>query len=283
MLSIKTATVSLIGGRDEQQDAVASWTSDNSCLIVLADGVGGNIGGAAAASAVIDAAAEIWDSSKGDFTSPEEQLTDIAKAAHEKICALSPNERRSPACTIVALYMDETSAHWIHCGDSRLYRINNQKVLSQTRDHSVIQLLFEQGEVTLEELNNHPDKNRILKSLGASSFKGVDYDFCSLLPGDEFLLCSDGYWESLQADAPIYPPCPENSSISDHLEQLAMQAVENNGPNGDNTTIAFASLKQTATNPTENEEPKTTKSLLALIILFTLLAIVFVFHTLFYK
>ncbi|NWK54075.1 serine/threonine-protein phosphatase [Verrucomicrobiaceae bacterium N1E253] len=242
MHSIHIAIASSIGGREEQQDAAHSWTSEHTCLLVLADGVGGNIGGAAAAKTVIETADEIWNHQHGRFSSPRQSLENIAELAHQRIAALTPGERRNPASTIVALYLDEHEAHWIHCGDSRLYRIQNGQTATRTRDHSVVQLLVEQGKITEEELNSHPDKGRILKSLGGGSFKGSDYQSCTYQPGDQFLLCSDGYWESVPAKAPILPSRPRDRKLEDHINRLVTKAVKQNGPDGDNTTIAIAEV-----------------------------------------
>lgn len=210
------------------------------------------MGGAAASQAVIKAAAKIWEQSHGIFTSPQEDLTAIAKQAHDTIRQLAPNERRSPASTIVALYIDQDHAHWIHSGDSRLYWFRHGAELKRTRDHSVVQLLLEQGKITADELNSHPDKGRILKTLGASTFKGVDYDACTYEPGDTFVLCSDGYWESLAPGENPLPSKPQDITTESHIQQLVHQAVEKNGTDSDNTTLAIVS-----THPTE--QPKQTK------------------------
>ena len=253
MPTIETATFLHIGGRKEQQDSVGTWSSDDqhTHLIVVADGVGGNVGGAAASQAAIQCAEDYWKKSGEVFKSPKNDLTAIAKAAQEAIRKLHPNERRTPSSTLVALYIDENQkeAHWIHCGDSRLYRIRKGKEITRTRDHSVVQLLLEQGKITEDELSTHPDKSRILKSLGANTFKGVDYDSCRYENRDVFMLCSDGYWESLRPEDKTLPPKPVNMTLTQYAEKIVTEAVKRNGPKSDNTSLAIAYIKP---DPLEN-------------------------------
>ncbi|BDS06929.1 hypothetical protein NT6N_19690 [Oceaniferula spumae] len=240
MPTFQVATAEHTGGRQEQQDSVAYWTNGTQCLAVLADGVGGNTDGKAASQAVIDSAKNLWTREKGLFHAPKDQLTQIAEDAFSAIEQLAPDANRKPASTIVALYVDQKNAHWVHCGDSRLYHLNpSGRVITRTRDHSVVQMLLDQDKITEAELSTHPDKGRILKALGGNSFKGVDYQSSHYQPGDTFLLCSDGYWESIPADQAAFPPTPPNKTLQQHAKQLVERAVQNNGPDSDNTSLAI--------------------------------------------
>ena len=257
MKAFDIVTASHIGGRSEQQDSVGKWTSNMTCLVVVADGVGGSTGGRAASQEVIRCAAEYWKKCGEIMENPQQELTEIAHIANDAIHALSTGEKRSPASTIVALYMDQTHAHWVHCGDSRLYWLRPKKgevstELARTRDHSVVQMLLEQNKITPEEMANHPDKGRILKALGSRTFKGVDYSAHKYLAGDIFLLCSDGYWESIATGYSILPPKPESMTPDAHINQLAHEAVKINGVDAsDNTTLAII----TSLDSTEPESP----------------------------
>lgn len=244
MKSLEISTYSDQGGRPEQQDAVQDWRNQKASLTVLADGVGGNIGGAAASKSVIASADNIWKSAKGVFSDPESKLKEIAKNAHEAIRELNPNERRSPATTIVALYICGNRAHWIHCGDSRLYQLRNDQIIEKTRDHSIVQILLEKGEITEDEVNTHPDKSRILRTLGSNTYKEVEYNSSSFESGDIFLLCSDGYWESVPYSSPILPKHPPNQSLQDFTTNCVKQAVERNGAKSDNTTLALVASRR---------------------------------------
>lgn len=241
-------TASHPGGRQEQQDSAGHWSAPGTCLVVVADGVGGSTGGRAASQEVLRCAAEHWERCGGKMDNPELDLTEIARRANDAIHALAPGEKRSPASTLVALYLDQTRAHWVHSGDSRLYWMRPEKgnpprELQRTRDHSVVQMLLEQGKITAGEMNTHPDKGRILKALGSSQFKGVDYACGEYAPGDTFLLCTDGYWESVAPGYSPLPPQPDGMDTGAYADQLVNEAVQINGPgDSDNTTLAIVTV-----------------------------------------
>ncbi|MGB0776209.1 MAG: PP2C family protein-serine/threonine phosphatase, partial [Akkermansiaceae bacterium] len=270
MQSVQVSTSIHIGGREEQQDAVGHWSNENSCLVVVADGVGGVQGGAEASSRVIASAELLWEKLNGNFPNPEKDLTHLAEAANSSIHSLETNEKRSPASTLVALYISGSQAHWVHCGDSRLYMLRNGKPLKITRDHSVVQMLLEQGKIEPHELNTHPDKGRILKSLGSSStFKGVDYASSEFQLGDSFLLCSDGYWESVDHGNPILPPKKPNHRMDRHLAQLVNDAVQRNGEGSDNVTVALVSTNRPQQPPSTT--PQTGGKSVLLVIFYTII------------
>ena len=252
MTKSKIAIASHVGGRDEQQDSAKSWSTSSTHLIVVADGVGGIRGGAAASAKVIQCADDLWNEYEGKFPDPKDDLTRLARTAHESIAALGSEEKRAPASTIVALYLDGDQAHWVHCGDSRLYLFRGREKISVTYDHSVVQMLVDQGKLKASELNSHPDKGRLLKSLGASSFKGVDYNTSKVTANDRFWLCSDGYWESSSDNDLLFPPISRNDHFQEDLDHLVKKATDRNGPESDNTTLAclqFANPKAKKTPP----------------------------------
>ncbi len=87
-------------------------------------------------------------------------------------------------------------AVWGHVGDSRLYFFRQGRILEQTKDHSVPQMLLAAGEITADEIRNHPDRNRLLANLG----DGKPNRFrvrkqIQIASGDAFLLCTEGFWE----------------------------------------------------------------------------------------
>lgn len=274
-----------IGGRAEQQDAVAFWTNDHACLAVVADGVGGNAGGEAASQCAIESAAKHWKKFGGTFDSPKEQLTSIAEDANQAIVDLAKNLKRNPASTLVALYVDQDTAHWVHCGDSRLYWLRDPKKaggkeMRRTCDHSVVQMLLDQNKITEAELSTHPDKGRILKALGSIPFKGLDYFSTSYQAGDTFLLCTDGYWESIPEGQAVLPVKSENMSLQMYANRMVGQAVKNNGPESDNTSLVIVhttegTKKEIAETPTQGKSASSNKGLKNILLIFFCLFILF--------
>jgi serine/threonine protein phosphatase PrpC len=138
------------GARTRQEDALGHWWhggDDGPLLAVVADGLGGQGGGAEAARAVVDAAEKLWFDDCSPESCPESFLERWLYAAH--LAVLREAERiRCPAmAAVVALVAHHQRVHWIHVGDCRLYRIRDGKTLQRTRDHSVVQELYDLGEI----------------------------------------------------------------------------------------------------------------------------------------
>jgi serine/threonine protein phosphatase PrpC len=111
-------------------------------------------------------------------------------------------QRRDPAAagcrtTSVVLMVSGDRALWGHVGDTRLYHLRGGRIVAQTLDHSVPQALVQTGAIQASEIRRHPDRNRLLRSLGGEEDVApalLDAPL-TLESGDAFLLCSDGLWE----------------------------------------------------------------------------------------
>lgn len=228
------ATHADIGGREEQQDRVAVFRSEEAHLLALADGMGGHQGGTLAAQKVIDAAAACFQTA--DAITPTELLTSIVVAAHEGINALGEEMRISPHSTCVLLHVTDTVATWAHVGDSRLYRFESGCLVGRSLDHSIVELKRLRGQISEQEMKTHPDQNRLYEALGGKDAPQPDFDSKPAAVGDAFLLVSDGVWENvadLQLEAVFAV-----ADLSRALEHLAAQAKANGGADCDNLSMA---------------------------------------------
>lgn len=198
----ETAAADSIGGRSEQQDRVAVFTdhAGGAVLAVVADGLGGHAGGAAAAQAVIDAASECWRQTPKPVAEPEHLLTDICLAAHRRIVALAGETGIEGHSTCALFYGDGAATAWLHVGDSRIYRFRGQTPAGRTRDHSLIQRMLERGDIAEADMADHPDQNMLLQALGGDREPQPDTAGAASGEYDSFLLCSDGLWEAIAAD-----------------------------------------------------------------------------------
>jgi serine/threonine protein phosphatase PrpC len=100
--------------------------------------------------------------------------------------------------TLVLLVLWQSKALWLHCGDSRLYHIRDGQIIAQTRDHSVPGLFVAAEEITFDEIRTHPDRNKVLRSLGGSDSEqkpAIIKQAVDINENDLFLLCTDGFWE----------------------------------------------------------------------------------------
>jgi hypothetical protein len=93
-------------------------------------------------------------------------------------------------------------ATWAHVGDTRLYHFRDGRVAHQTLDHSMPQALVQAGAIRSDEIRRHPERNRLLKSLGGEGEVAPTFLEApiALAPGDAFLLCTDGFWELVTED-----------------------------------------------------------------------------------
>jgi serine/threonine protein phosphatase PrpC len=86
--------------------------------------------------------------------------------AHDAVNRSARLQHADARTVAVALLVQGTRADWVHAGDCRLYHFRAGKLLTRTRDDSVVQVLFENGEITEEEMGTHEDQNRLLQAIG---------------------------------------------------------------------------------------------------------------------
>jgi serine/threonine protein phosphatase PrpC len=238
------------GGRDEQQDAVICLHAPDgaTALLVVSDGLGGESGGRIASQQVIKSAQEFWESRNGVFANPGKDLEMLCRVAHDRINEEGVKAGIRPHATIVALYLSGKRAHWIHSGDSRLYRFRAGKFIQRTEDHSLVQLMVKQRLAKEEEMGGHADQGLLVKSLGGDDYQEPSVDSAAIGPEDGFLLCTDGFWQrtTVKEMQQLFKAGARQSAVV--LEQAVKSAVERNGPDGDNVTVALAS-SSSATEP----------------------------------
>ena len=142
--------------------------------------------------------------------------------------------------TIVAAVLTGEYVYVVHAGDSRAYQLNPKKgeIIQLTRDHSVVQRMIENGQITAEEAKDHPEKHLITRAVGVDS--EVRTDFCQedLMPGDIVLLCTDGLTNYLGIEDLV------NLAVDVPLEEYVGKLVEkaNDKGGGDNITAVAISV-----------------------------------------
>ncbi|MGE5147232.1 MAG: PP2C family protein-serine/threonine phosphatase [Candidatus Eiseniibacteriota bacterium] len=232
------AKADAIGGRTEQQDRVEVLSAQGRHLLVVADGLGGHRGGAAAAEAVVETARALWAEQARAPTPPAEFLGALVAEAHRRINALAPDGSETPHSTCALLLLDERAAHWAHVGDSRVYHFRDHALVERSRDHSVVQLLVELGRVAEADMATHPDQSRLTQSLGGGKTPEPTLGSAPVAPGDAYLLCSDGLWETVSTDDMALALAA--GALGTAARRLVASAAERGGPSGDNVSAALA-------------------------------------------
>ena len=231
-------TASDIGGRAEQQDRVDVIASPDGerYLLVVADGMGGYEGGALAAQAVVESAKRFFETESLD--DPLAALRGLCAEAHQAVVEVASESAQPPGSTCVLLYLTADEAHWAHVGDSRLYHFRNGKLLTRTLDHSMVQLLVSRGEMVEADMANSPLQNQLYMRLGGKQLPDPELGAAEVQRGDLFMLCSDGFWESVDPEEVRAIAAKDNlESAGGRLVQLAR---ERGGEGGDNITVAMA-------------------------------------------
>lgn len=239
-LSWRFGLCSDIGGREEQQDRAAVFAAKDrdAFLVVLADGMGGHHGGARAAQAVIDTLRERFETE--DVGDPLSALETYCVEAHRAVSAVGEQGGQSPGSTCVMLYLSGDEACWAHVGDSRLYHYRNGMLLNRTQDHSLVQLLVSRGELTEEEMATSPLQNQLYMRLGGQEVPQPELGSAEVHKGDAFMLCSDGFWESIEADE--VGAILARDDLEAAVEELVATARERGGDGGDNISMAIAQM-----------------------------------------
>lgn len=231
------------GGRKYNQDRVAYAYTDQSLLLVLADGMGGHSHGELAAQITIQTYMQAFSvAAKPRVHEPEEFLGRIMRHAHETIIQFAHDQGLSgnPGTTCVVALVQDGQVCWAHAGDSRFYLLRDEAVAAVTSDHSVVQQWADWGLITAEEMKTHPDRNKITNCLGGSDdqFFVETAPGTPLMQGDVLLLCSDGLWGPLSE--PEIVKSLQSAPLHNALEQLMGLALFRENFSADNTTAVVA-------------------------------------------
>ena len=198
-MEIDFACFSDKGDRGHNEDYIGNKQLDKSYLFILADGLGGHGKGEVASKLVVENSCSMFTENN---LKDESFLNSCFDTSQELL--LDEQDKTGSAgkmkTTMVILYFDDKVVKYGHIGDSRLYLIKNNKIISRTNDHSVPQMLVNAGEIKEKEIRHHEDRNRLLRAMGTewdpeSPRYQIDETELVLETGMAFLLCSDGFWE----------------------------------------------------------------------------------------
>ncbi len=215
---MRYAYVTGAGGRDENQDASGCVIVGGVLTACVCDGLGGHGGGKAAADAALEAA----------LNAPGDPARRI-QAANEAVVR-GQRENPSMRTTILVLRIEGGKARWAHCGDSRLYRIRDGAMEQLTLDHSVPQALARVGEIELSQIRYHEDRARLTRALGSPECKW-DEDGSDALPGDIYLLASDGLWEPVDEGGILACLADNPEDFTARLENAVLRAPREDADN----------------------------------------------------
>jgi serine/threonine protein phosphatase PrpC len=228
-----------VGNRRENQDRCTLVESGNTLLLGLADGMGGHPRGEVAAQILIDSCRQMLRRTQLPIRYPGSFLNQLLNRAHDGILAYGHSQTPpiDPRTTAVVALIQENTAYWVHAGDSRLYLFRNGKVLVQTTDHSYVERLRQQGIISAEQKEHHPQRNYVTRCLGGSGpVREAELGIHQLQPGDVLMLCSDGIWGSIDEELMVDALC-SRMGVDDAVRALAEEATQKAYPESDNATL----------------------------------------------
>jgi serine/threonine protein phosphatase PrpC len=249
MLELDTCYISEIGGRQRNEDACGYWQSATMGCWVLSDGAGGHGSGDLASRLVVSTVLRAF--SERPEVSPQQALS-LLKAANEAVITekTSGTTRDDMHATVTILLLDRAShgAVLAHVGDSRIYHFRQARIHSRTSDHSLVQQMVDAGYGGAELLRTHPKRNLLTSAIGAAGAieMTVSPQPLEVLPGDCFLLCSDGWWEYLE-DPEMEQALARQLVVGRWLDEMAATIRSRGRAGHDNYSALCVSIRDDST------------------------------------
>lgn len=249
--AIEMATCSDMGRvRTNNEDAVLANAPLG--LAVLADGMGGyNAGEVASAMATAVLGSELehafhrrppYAVTESGHAWARDAMVDVIGRTNAAICQAAQGNPKyaGMGTTLVAIQFYDNHLTVAHVGDSRLYRLRDNVLSRLTRDHSLLQEQIDSGMITVEQARFSQNKNLVTRALGVEMSVAVEANEYEALPGDIYLLCSDGLNDMVE-DEEITLAL---TTLSANLPLCASQLVEMANDNGgrDNVSVILAKV-----------------------------------------
>lgn len=230
--------------RNFNEDSVA--VDEELGLVIVADGMGGyKAGDVAAGMATMIVANELKSQLGGSHLNGRPVSTEIIRAAvnraNQSIHHAAHNRAQFQgmgATLVMALFHDDMVSI-AHAGDSRAYRLRHDKLEQLTVDHSLLQEQLEMGLISAEDARVSHNRNLVTRALGVNQNIVVDVRQERALPGDIYLLCTDGLNDMVD-DADIELAMV---SLQENIPLLVKQLVIMANDNGGHDNISVAAIR----------------------------------------
>ena len=215
--------------RNQNEDSIAVIEPDT---FIVADGMGGQAAGEVASRMLIETVQNELNAAPLPWN--EETLRVAISRANDNILseAKMHSEYEGMGTTATILHIAQPKetqpqiitqrAFYAHVGDSRLYKLEYDNLKQITIDHSYVEGLVRQGEITEEEARNHPMKNVLTQAVGAMPDINIDVGSFKVKCGEVYLLCTDGL-TNMVADEEIFNILHSTKNPADDLIEAALR------------------------------------------------------------
>lgn len=241
---MKTVGSSDIGRRRSRNEDAYRFGSfdDGVAWAVVCDGMGGASGGQVASTLAADIVSKkiqkCYNKSMNE-RSLENLLLSAVTTANVDVFdkAEADSTLSGMGTTIVACVVKNNTACIAHAGDSRAYYIKSDSIEQITKDHSLVQEMLDNGQITKEEFENHPNKNIITRALGVGEDIDIDFNSVTLSENEALIICTDGLSGCVSDEKML-----EIYKSSD-FEKLASNLIDEANENGGKDNITVVVLK----------------------------------------
>lgn len=208
-------------------------------VAVVADGMGGHLAGEVASALAVEAVVKhISEHTSQDITDPNELLVGAIKEANTAVHqrALSQQGLSGMGTTLMVSLLDAQQIYLGHIGDSRAYLLQAGELRQVTDDHTLVNELYKNGQITWEEALHHPQRNIVTRAVGTDERVQADLLRLEWSEGDLFLLCSDGLTNMVE-DRLISDILRSDLSLAAKVDALLDKAILAGGH--DNITVVL--------------------------------------------
>jgi protein phosphatase len=236
--------------RSHNEDSV--FGNPHGGLVVLADGMGGYNAGEVAsgmATTVLSTELEVAFAT----CSPDDEDAEGVTYAHSAIldrvaqtnsaiynAAESQPQYAGMGTTLVLALFHDNKVTVAHIGDSRLYRLRDGELAQLTKDHSLLQEQIDAGMITVEDARHSQNKNLVTRALGVDPEVETEIHDHDALPGDIFLLCSDGLNDMVEDEETAMTLQVLGANLELAATQLIQMANDNGGR--DNVSVILVKI-----------------------------------------
>lgn len=261
---LKAYNIWELGQREKQEDSIFpefGKIQDSDRLFILCDGMGGHSAGEVASQTVCESMSEYifahCPDAEGFFD--DEDFKAALSAAYDALDTKDNGDVRKMGTTLTFLKFHSEGCTIAHIGDSRVYQIRpgkesaDTKIIFQTVDHSLVNDLIKIGEMTPEEAKHSNQKNVITRAMqpGKDRRPKADiYHTNDILPGDYFMLCSDGILEQMEDENLQYIFSEKVADDKAKMELLTRVTIDNR----DNHSAIVVHILEVSKEQTKNIE-----------------------------
>jgi len=237
-LGVRSGSATDVGRvRDHNEDSLIA----DGMVFAVADGMGGHAAGEVASRIAVEALATLVEHPPAST----EELAEVLREANRGILQSQEDspEQRGMGTTVAGLTVVDAGGreHWVvfNIGDSRVYRLADNRMSLVTRDHSEVRELMDAGLIDADEAARHPMRNVITRSLGSDPAPSPDVWVLPPTPGERFVVCSDGLSNELD-DREIMLVARKYADPQIAADQLVAAAVRAGGR--DNVSVVVVAV-----------------------------------------